>query len=132
MNRASRITHHDLSNPGRRLLSRRDFLQRAGNGLGGIALASLLAEHGLLAAENPLRPVIDPARPYAPREPVLAALHWLGGRFPRGERRTDIQMIPEPFVRATLAAAGMQVVRQARVSRGFYHVTLLEARRAAD
>ena len=52
MNRASRITRHDLSNPGRRLLSRRDFLQRAGNGLGGIALAYLLAEHGLLAAEN--------------------------------------------------------------------------------
>jgi magnesium-protoporphyrin O-methyltransferase len=64
---------------------------------------------------------------YAPREPVLAALHWLGGRFPRGQRRTDIQMIPEPFVRATLAAAGMRVTRQARVSRGFYHVTLLEA-----
>ncbi len=69
---------------------------------------------------------------YAPREPVLAALHWLGGRFPKGQRRTEIQMIPEPFVRATLAAAGMRVMRQARVSRGFYHVTLLEARRSAD
>ena len=67
---------------------------------------------------------------YAPREPLLAALHWLGGRFPHGQRRTDIQMIPEPFVRATLAAVGMQVTRQARVSRGFYHVTLLEARRS--
>ena len=64
---------------------------------------------------------------YAPHEPLLAALHWLGGRFPKGERRTDIQMIPEWFVREILAGAGMQVRRQARVSRGFYHVTLLEA-----
>jgi magnesium-protoporphyrin O-methyltransferase len=69
---------------------------------------------------------------YAPREPVLAALHWLGGRFPHGQRRTDIQMIPERFVCETLAQAGMQVYRQARISRGFYHVTLLEARRSAQ
>lgn len=60
---------HDLSHAGRQLLSRRHFLQWAGNGLGGIALTSLLAENGLLAAETPLRPAIDPAQPYAPRAP---------------------------------------------------------------
>jgi hypothetical protein len=60
---------HDLSHAGRRMLSRRNFLQWAGNGLGGIALASLLAEQGLLASESPLRPLIDPAHPYAPRQP---------------------------------------------------------------
>jgi magnesium-protoporphyrin O-methyltransferase len=65
---------------------------------------------------------------YAPREPLLAALHWLGGRFPKGQRRTDIQLIPEAEVEQTLAAAGMQIRRRARVSRGFYHVTLVEAR----
>ena len=54
---------HVLSNAGRRLLSRRDFLQWAGNGLGGIALTSLLAEHRLLGAEPPLRPLIDSAHP---------------------------------------------------------------------
>ena len=32
---------------------------------------------------------------YAPHEPLLAALHWVGGRFPKGQRRTDIQMIQE-------------------------------------
>jgi magnesium-protoporphyrin O-methyltransferase len=65
---------------------------------------------------------------YAPYKPALAALHWLGGRFPKSERRTDIQMIPEGFVRETLALAGMQIYRQVRISHGFYHVTLLEAR----
>jgi len=60
---------HDLSNAGRLLLSRRHFLQWAGNGLGGIALTSLLAEHGLLGMEPPIRPDIDPSRPYAPRVP---------------------------------------------------------------
>lgn len=66
---------------------------------------------------------------YAPREPVLAALHWLGGRFPSGQRRQNIHMLPAAFVRDTLAQAGMQIRRSARVSRGFYHVTLLEATR---
>ena len=52
------------------MLSRRDFLRWGGTGLGGIALATLLGEQGLLAAENgPLRPLIDPAHPYAPRPP---------------------------------------------------------------
>src|SRR6516164_5927264 len=34
-------------------VSRRRFLWRAGGGLGGIALAHLLGQDGLLAAENP-------------------------------------------------------------------------------
>jgi magnesium-protoporphyrin O-methyltransferase len=66
---------------------------------------------------------------YAPREPVLAALHWLGGRFPRSQRRTDIQMLPRAWVHQTLAASGMHVRREERISRGFYHVSLVEAGR---
>lgn len=66
---------------------------------------------------------------YAPRERLLAALHWLGGRFPTNHRRTEIQMIPPPFVERTLMEAGMRVRRSARVSQGFYHVTLVEASR---
>jgi hypothetical protein len=59
-----------LSNAGRRLLDRRTFLQHAGAGLSGVALASLLAEEGALAdGKSPIRPVIDPADPYAPRRP---------------------------------------------------------------
>jgi Protein of unknown function (DUF1501) len=59
-----------LSQAGRRLLDRRSFLQHAGSGLGGIALAGLLDRQGLLAAEKPpVVPVIDPAAPFAPRPP---------------------------------------------------------------
>ena len=59
-----------LTPAGRRLLDRRGFLDFAGTGLGGIALASLLAGDGLLAAEkSPLRPDVRPEAPLAPRPP---------------------------------------------------------------
>src|SRR5260370_40215666 len=47
------------------MLRRRDFLQHAATGLGGIALASLLAAD----EPRPIRPSIDPSRPLAPRAP---------------------------------------------------------------
>jgi hypothetical protein len=49
------------------LLSRRHFLNRSVSGLSSIALAALLKDNGLLANEAPIRPLIDPAQPYAPR-----------------------------------------------------------------
>ena len=49
-------------------MNRRDFLHSGAMGLGSVALASLLAEQGLLGA-SPIRPVIDPSSPYAPRPP---------------------------------------------------------------
>ena len=58
-----------LSSAGRRLLDRRAFLQFAGHGLGGIALASLLAEQRLLANDSPIRPQVRPEAPHAPRAP---------------------------------------------------------------
>ncbi len=64
------MTDPTLSNAGRRLLNRRQFLEHAGTGLGGIALASLLSHQGLLASEDPrspIRPVIRPDNPLAPR-----------------------------------------------------------------
>ncbi len=53
------------------LLNRRHFLGHASTGLGSIALLSLLAEQGLLAADDrsPIRPVIPPEAPLAPRPP---------------------------------------------------------------
>lgn len=66
---------------------------------------------------------------YAPATPLLAALHRVGGMFPKSQRRTAIQMIPQPVVHATLEACGMRVGRAQRVSSGFYHVTLVEALR---
>jgi hypothetical protein len=63
-----------LSHAGRHLLSRRDFLRWGGTGLGGIALATLLGEQQLLAADrSSIRPVIDPTHPYAPRPPHFPA-----------------------------------------------------------
>ncbi|MDA7930232.1 DUF1501 domain-containing protein, partial [Akkermansiaceae bacterium] len=62
----------------RHLLDRRNFLSHSVNGLGGVALASLLGREGLLGAgklresaagKMPIRPSIDPAYPHAPRIP---------------------------------------------------------------
>jgi magnesium-protoporphyrin O-methyltransferase len=64
---------------------------------------------------------------YAPHNPALALLHHIGGIFPRSQRRTDIQMIPDRAVHQIVAGAGMRVGRSTRVSCGFYHVALLEA-----
>jgi hypothetical protein len=50
------------------LLSRRNFLGNTVHGLPGIALASLLQRQDLLAA-SPIRPVIDPSRPFGVRDP---------------------------------------------------------------
>jgi magnesium-protoporphyrin O-methyltransferase len=66
---------------------------------------------------------------YAPHSRLLAALHWLGGRFPQGQRRTEIQMIPATTVEKALALAGMRIRRTVAIHHGFYHVTLLEAGR---
>lgn len=66
---------------------------------------------------------------YAPYSPLLAALHWIGGFFPKGERRTEIQMIRDSVVEDVLAEADMTVKRTTKISQGFYHVKLLEASR---
>jgi uncharacterized protein (DUF1501 family) len=57
-----------LSNTGRVLLDRRQFLSSSATALGSIALTNLLGLDGLLAA-----PLIDSARPYAPRQPHFPA-----------------------------------------------------------
>ena len=70
------MSDNDLSHAGRRLLDRRSFLQFAGTGLAGVALASLLDGHGLCAAEkdrSPIRPQIRPQSPLAARPSHFAA-----------------------------------------------------------
>lgn len=61
-----------LSPAGRVLLDRRRFLSHSATALGSIALTRLLGLDGLLAA-GPTTPIIDPARPYAPRAPHFPA-----------------------------------------------------------
>lgn len=54
-------------------LSRRRLLIDTANGLGGIALAAMMLEQGLIVnaseAKGPLRPEIDPGQPFAARQP---------------------------------------------------------------
>ncbi|MEO1286329.1 MAG: magnesium protoporphyrin IX methyltransferase [Chloroflexota bacterium] len=64
---------------------------------------------------------------YAPYSNLLATLHWVGGLFPKGQRRTEIKMIPDSDVAELIHSMGMTIKNQHRISRGFYHVTLLEA-----
>jgi hypothetical protein len=57
----------------RKPYSRRDFLTNAGSGLGAIALSSMLAADGLLAA-----PPADPLRPKPPHfKPTAKSVIWL-------------------------------------------------------
>ncbi len=55
-----------LTPAGRAFLNRRGFLSQSATALGSVALTNLLGLDGLLAA-GANAPLIDPARPYAPR-----------------------------------------------------------------
>ena len=58
----------NISQQGRGLLNRRNFLGQAGGALGSLGLLSLLGQDKLLASEKtPVRPKINPENPYAPR-----------------------------------------------------------------
>lgn len=65
---------------------------------------------------------------YAPHSRFFAMLHKIGGFFPKSQRRTEIQMTPDAVVARLLASTGKQIHRTAAISKGFYHVKLLEAR----
>src|SRR5688500_16011215 len=57
----------------RRGLTRRELLQRAGGGFGGLALADLLAGQGLMAAAP-----VDPMSPKSPHySPKVKSIIWL-------------------------------------------------------
>ncbi|MFT5468882.1 MAG: hypothetical protein ACI8UO_003995, partial [Verrucomicrobiales bacterium] len=63
-------TAETLSRNGQQLLDRRNFLTNNATALSSIALANLLSQEGLIADD---RPLIDPSRPYAPRQPHYPA-----------------------------------------------------------
>lgn len=56
-----------LSRNGRLLLNRRHCLSSSVSALGSIALTSMLGKERLFGTDSPIRPSIDPAKPYAPR-----------------------------------------------------------------
>ena len=55
------------------VVSRRDFLKKAGAGFGMLALADLFAQNGLLAAESLATKAADALNPLAPKAPHYAA-----------------------------------------------------------
>ncbi len=64
---------------------------------------------------------------YAPYNKILAFQHWLGGYFPKKERRTTIQMIRDEEMQKAMNNAGMQVKTREKISFGFYHTMLMNS-----
>ena len=64
---------------------------------------------------------------YAPYNKILAFQHWIGGYFPKKERRTTIQMIRDEQMQKAMVTAGMQVKSREKISFGFYHTMLMNA-----
>lgn len=57
-----------LSGQGRQLLDRRNFMNRGAGAIGSLGLLSLLSQDQALASEKtPVRPKINPEKPFAPR-----------------------------------------------------------------
>lgn len=66
---------------------------------------------------------------YAPYNRILAFQHWIGGFFPKKERRTTIQMIKDEEMQRVLGNLGLKVVNRQKVSFGFYHTMLMQVER---
>lgn len=66
---------------------------------------------------------------YAPYNRILAFQHWIGGFFPKKERRTTIQMITNENMNRAMEETGMVVKNSQKISFGFYHTMLMHAER---
>ena len=66
---------------------------------------------------------------YAPYNRILAFQHWIGGFFPKKERRTTIQMITDANMKKAMEETGMMVKNRQKISFGFYHTMLMHAER---
>jgi magnesium-protoporphyrin O-methyltransferase len=84
---------------------------------------------GLLAARTASSIVFT----FAPRTPLLAAMHNVGKLFPRGDRAPSIVPVAPALLRRLIAAepalADWTIGRERRVARGFYTSQALELRR---
>ncbi|MBM3422849.1 MAG: magnesium protoporphyrin IX methyltransferase [Chlorobi bacterium] len=66
---------------------------------------------------------------YAPYNNILAFQHWIGGYFPKKERRTTIQMIRDEEMQKAIVENGMRVKNSEKISFGFYHTMLMNTSR---
>ena len=68
---------------------------------------------------------------FAPKTPLLAAMHAVGKLFPRGNRSPAIVPLAEADLRRRLAAlAGWRIARTTRIASGFYTSQAVELVRA--
>ena len=69
---------------------------------------------------------------FAPRTPLLTAMHTVGKLFPRSDRAPAIEPVGERRLAGLIAAelTGWQVARTRRIASGFYTSQALEVRRA--
>ena len=127
-----------------RFVSRRDFLFRAGEGISGIALAHMLQQEGLLAAETACdaQGIASPTAPrdphFKPRAKAVISLFMSGGvshvdTFDHkpmlekhhgqpltGKGRVRVrQGYPGPLMRSPVRVPALRRVRQARLSELF-------------
>ena len=63
---------------------------------------------------------------FAPRTPLLAAMHAAGSLFPRGDRAPAIEPVAPRRIRGLLEADGLRTLRTDRVAGGFYISQALE------
>lgn len=67
---------------------------------------------------------------FAPQTPLLAAMHFVGGFFPRGDRAPGIRPVSETRLRAMLNASALQsswrAKRAQQINSGFYISNALE------
>ncbi|MEM6355862.1 MAG: magnesium protoporphyrin IX methyltransferase [Pseudomonadota bacterium] len=63
---------------------------------------------------------------YAPRTPLLAAMHVAGSVFPKSDRSPRIEPIPRARIAGRLGQRGLRPCRLHRVHRGFYISEALE------
>ena len=92
-------------------------------------LSDMLDAYAALAA----RTRIGMAVTFAPRTPLLATLHAVGGLFPRRDRAPQIEPVAQDALLAGVAAdarlAGWITGRTQRIESGFYKSQALELRR---
>lgn len=67
---------------------------------------------------------------FAPRTPLLSAMHTVGKLFPRGDRSPAIEPVGPVHIRKLVEADGFRTLRSDRIAGGFYISQALEVVRA--
>lgn len=67
---------------------------------------------------------------FAPRTPLLSAMHTVGKIFPRGDRSPAIEPVTPAHITKLIEADGLRTLRSDRIAGGFYISQALEVVRA--